>query len=813
MQLFYTLLSLFVLETLCHNVKTDGFSIISHNPSIEYIKVLDKTNREKIEVYTGPHHKLPLCESEFKEQCTAYFERYFEILANEDPQILPWDIPHEFKSITDIMFDWCKKTNEFSNIKGLIVHKFSVLEHLFRHGFTEKMLQNCLEIENFSKTPIIVVYNPGEKALLLLRKAESRKLEIATEIALSNNDLKLFILLFHDVLANSGMKIVPVVVTDQKFNQDNFYCHLCLNHVLSLNEFPDTEKFNSFWENRGSYFETEYKGEIDEALSKTFSAKLAGILAAAHLHHNYIPVFTNKQNVDQHMEHLTVLLTPEQLDIYYSQDKHMIVKGGFGCGKSIIAAAMLQKISESLEEDEKLIHVCYDPRSELLSQMSKNYQDKSIGGKVVTLNNKDGLKLSAIIEHVTKQERSRKINVVVDEYDGEDLDESEVGKLNKVFSESLKESFIVLIVQPIEKERVIDRIPQKKNQFGKLKTMKIYDLTLNMRNSIEIHQMVEATKEVLKEEKTVFIHPKGSKRSLQLINIKENSNSDKSVSMQENPRQPTFESKHEFAGQPEENSSNSKMGLDEAQAIIGSPEVDASGRSSTESKFVYAEVDKTGHQINTKRPVLFELEDKEEFHKYLSLAICLKKLFTLRKKYVVLHFHTETNVIPSALRFAFEHFNIKKYITTTYKEFESSKQSILVCSFPSFRGLEYPIITVLIDSNIYFVQHYLVETFARCTSKLYVIVLKNSPIMAKVTKEWKTKELVSQGEINISSKAKQRGEFKINKGENHNTMDVTFKSEYYKKLEEAFKQISKSEDETIKPIIERRAKEIIDQNR
>ena len=41
--------------------------------------------------------------------------------------------------------------------------------------------------------------------------------------------------------------------------------------------------------------------------------------------------------------------------------------------------------------------------------------------------------------------------------------------------------------------------------------MKTYDLTLNMRNSIEIHEMVEATKEVLKEEKTVFIHPKVAK--------------------------------------------------------------------------------------------------------------------------------------------------------------------------------------------------------------------------------------------------------------------------------------------------------------
>ena len=44
---------------------------------------------------------------------------------------------------------------------------------------------------------------------------------------------------------------------------------------------------------------------------------------------------------------MKVILTPAQLDIIHSQDKHMIIKGGFGCGKSIIAAAMLKKIAES----------------------------------------------------------------------------------------------------------------------------------------------------------------------------------------------------------------------------------------------------------------------------------------------------------------------------------------------------------------------------------------------------------------------------------------------------------------------------------
>ena len=84
--------------------------------------------------------------------------------------------------------------------------------------------------------------------------------------------------------------------------------------------------------------------------------------------------------------------------------------------------------------------------------------------------------------------------------------------------------------------------------------------------------------------------------------------------------------------------------------------------------------------------------------------------------------------------------------------------------------------------------------------------------MAKVTTKWKIKELVRQWEINISSKAKQRSKF-ITEKDDQNTINATFKSEYYGKLEEAFKQLSNSNDETMKPMIEQRAKEIIDQNR
>ena len=109
------------------------------------------------------------------------------------------------------------------------------------------------------------------------------------------------------------------------------------------------------------------------------------------------------------------------------------------------------------------------------------------------------------------------------------------------------------------------------------------------------------------------------------------------------------------------------MELDEAHAIIGSPMVDNTDGNVTVSSFSYAKAEKTGHQINTQKPVLFELGDMEDFNKHLSLIVIFKQILKICSKHVILHFDTDPNAIPSTLRFAFKHyFKTSKEMTTNY---------------------------------------------------------------------------------------------------------------------------------------------------
>ena len=663
-----------------HHQGVDGFDIIAHVPDANDIsknvkEILEKKNEEKIKVLLSSGKTIHMNASEFEKESKANFERCYKTLAQKDPLMIPWKIQDsKFKRIINTMKHWCKDTNEgYNKIKGLVLHSFSILEHAHGHGFTKEMLRDDMKIEKFSEKPIILVYNPHERALLLLRKAESEKL--ATDIELASNDLKLFILLFHDILANSRMKVIPLVVIDEDVNACNFQCHQCMNHVLSEKAFTDIGTFDNWWIDRSSVFGTGFKENLDESVSEKFLAKLTGVLSVALLIPDYIPKFTEEHNSYEHVEQLKVLLTYEQLDIYYSEQKHMVIKGGFGCGKSIIAVAMLQKISENLKEDEKLYYVCYEPRSELLNNMeTKNLR------KVVSFTNKEKFRLSEIIEYITKREGPGRINIIVDEYDGEDLDELEARKMNRYIKELFKEASLVLIMQAIEKTRVINKITQKKNRFDLLEeTMgKPRCLTWNIRNTEGIHKLIEATKKILGPVKTNFIHPEENKTGDQLDSIKEsvgeNSTTSGFVSAKEDSKELEFRGK-----QLEEDTGNFQMALEEAHAVVASTMVNKTGVNETVSELSYTKLQGIGHNMPTKAPLLFEIGDKEEFEKHLSLLVIFNSVLDTYHKLVVLHFDTLTNAVPSALRFLFDHYSHKMKITTSYKEFKSAKKSILAC--------------------------------------------------------------------------------------------------------------------------------------
>ena len=184
------------------------------------------------------------------------------------------------------------------------------------------------------------------------------------------------------------------------------------------------------------------------------------------------------------------------------------------------------------------------------------------------------------------------------------------------------------------------------------------------------------------------------------------------------------------------------------------------------------------------------------------------------KEHVVLHFNTVNNEVPSTLQFIFEHhFGMHKIITNNYKDFISSEKQVLLCSYLTFRGLQHSNIVIFIDRDIYFLQHYLIETLSRCTTELNIVVLKNSMALTKITEEWKTNQLVNSWETLCKKDLKNKENIVIKKQDNKTIIDATFQSEYCEKLKERFNCFSTGKDETKQSIMKIHAKNLLKQKR
>ena len=433
-------------------------------------------------------------------------------------------------------------------------------------------------------------------------------------------------------------------------------------------------------------------------------------------------------------------------------------------------------LSEEFSESKKngIVHfICYDPRSALVNEIR--------GSTNVKVHcNKEGNKLSEIIKNISEEVKNEKLGLIVDEFDSEDLDKREAETLNTLFEGNFRDAFVFIISQPMEKDREVNKAKkaekEEKNMFHLLKTMKQVELTLVMRNPIEISNLIWVTQNFLQEQRTIYQHLRQKEPPKNSI-IMNDRNIEEKKSVQESNQHPPSSSVQftksdnniDDAVNVQEQRSVLKIGLDEAFGLAKFPRGSNVDVNKIVNSFTYIASEDTGHFIKTCNPKIFELAgdniQDNSFEKLLTLSFVFRKLNIVNSnsnnKHVILHFNTVTDQIPKFLVRAFECLNISSKVTGSYEDFKYNKdKSILVSSFCSFRGLEHSNVTIAIDHDIYSVQHFLVEAMARCTNKLAIIVLERSETVSRIIKKWRDglngKPLIDWWEVQISQGVKKK---------------------------------------------------------
>ena len=753
-------------------------------------------------VFVGAE-KVKYCKtSELQNECLKYFERYYKVLAMDEPLILPSVIPTKFTKIFETMRRWCQTTQESDHVKGFVLHSF-LIKDLYLKMYNDKLdgLRQKLNIEDFPSTPTITVFNPKEMIFFLIRIEENDDVE--TEIKLCGAELKILLLLLGDELKNTGIKVIPLVVTDKESK-----CTHCRKYLVLRQNIENFSSFMAWYEQKSVDFEITSADNFEKKKTNEIFAKVVFCMGATKIS-GIFPAFTT--NGETLMKGALFLLTPEQLNILHSEEKHIILNGPYGSGKSIIGRTKAKMIAEQLPDNELLYYISNDLRSALLTEIERNnpkikvYPDKE-EQKRIKLSDmiKEILKINKMErKHNKKSNKSqKKLNVIIDEYDGEKLDRTEADALNGIINIEYKKTFqdavILLIAQSMKKERRANDNLSDSNRFDLLENMKRKTLKIVMRNSMQIHNLLEVTKELLENVATRYELQGKKKENLQQENNENQTKQEKdrnknkeSTAMQQSTKpvlgrlkdsETTLESSLAQFGA-------FNLELDEAFDFARVPQAADDNESQIENSFKYEKAAHVGHRVESALPIVFELCSYDnEFQKILSLAAVFKNLnidsSTANCKHVLLHFNVN-NDIPWL---GFKLFDLKyntevtNKVTDSYNDFKenASCKYIFVGNFRTFRGLEHSRITILVDRNIYSLQHYLVECIARCTTYLSVILLGNHSNLNSIIQKWREgiggKPLIEIRQIILNKERKQPKN--VDTRENERIIIDTFSHEY-----------------------------------
>ena len=676
---------MFSLDTAYHCKAYDQFhfDVISHIQNEELISDIIPNLYET-------------CKNSFINDFTSYvehFKKHFWERMNTEVFTIPnldENISHpkpvlttQIYTIMSTMKIWCNKNQKEGNLKGFVTYAYSHSKSL---RFSESVLQNNLyktTYEDFHET--VIVYNPTKQVVFLIRIAIGKNLE--DEIKLSTNDMMKFVLTFFDVLGKSGVKLINLLVTDEGLASYQLKCDSCKHQIISIKSFSSSKSFDAWWEKKEQQFTISViHRDLNKNFISDFLTKLGCYLVPLQFSRENHSLGEAPSHFNYSIEKVTGVfkMTPEQTRIVYLPQKHLIIKGAHGSGKTVVACKRAELIARSMAKDDSLYYIICDSRSMLKEELQQ------LPGINVFHNIKQEQESGLVEQILDSDSKTGKINLIFDEFYGENLCETEAKKLNQKFKTNnrLKDSHIVFIVQPlIMKSAVSDTIKKGKmlELLGSMNPPEV--LNGNMRSPMEINRLVTATRSALEDQ--TMIHPDPNTKAKYL------------------------ESSHQIA---------SKIPI-----LYEIPHTEGKVKLKILLMFILQKVMNAAdikNQLDISR-----IED-------LTETKCMKK-------HVILHFDAQ-NDIPRDFDIVFKLMGISERVTSKYDEFKRDpKKEIFICNYCTFRGLEHPRIIVVVESSLCFSQYCLPECFSRCTAFLHIIVLnlvqshKQEVTFKRVVDVWK----------------------------------------------------------------------------
>ena len=783
------ILTIFFLDSICHQVGYEEleFSVISH--------VDEKFIDEKIPRYCHKNKKSislqlkngrsVIDRDKLLLKSKAYYKEQLKGIIDEEVYSIPYvddnsmhpNLETPFLTIMNTLKNWCYGSNpNEGKMKGLVICGYSLDSHLEFLKFPSSFLKNCCfnsntEELNGESNKLIIAYNPAEKVIFLIRRVCTDDLE--NEMKLSTNDVMKFVMLHFNVLKSSGVKVINLLVKDE-FDDLSLVCESCRHQVIKMKSFESSKHFQNWWEEKHEKFSISQRYEnVNRNFSEDFCAQLLFFLATHEIQREsqFDGMLPLKTDILREQVEEANFLTYEHLRIIYSKLKRQMVFGWYDAGISAVAQKRAEVISSMLSDNEILCFICYDSKSQLLA-------DKENKPKMKLVLNENFKNLSDIVKDILVENKTKQnIHLAVVEYDTEELNNAQTTELHEMFTrnEKLKDSYIFLACQPIQKKRTVEIMEKKyitqiESKLHEKLCMEKEEIRYSKGNTLEINALIAFTVSELDDGTTVcelscnslkgakslskkrpkvqadtldhsVTKPKLGKRKVGKDDVGENKNYFKQI---------TFDETFELYKMNDLGSSSSKGIVKSCFKYIIKPsksEVNVNLVKPSIVEIKYTELSQELMILNLKmileKIICQKYRDQEDYN--------ILKLYK-SEKIVILHFDIQ-NDFPQYFSIVFQLMDKLEKVTNDYKKFiRDENKKIFICNYRTFRGLKNSSVIVVLQPSLYHLKFCILESLSRATVVLDVIVLnmdhtdkkENSNTFESTINKWNKEPLFSE---------------------------------------------------------------------
>ena len=696
-------------------------------------------------------------QEDWKDKERKYAKTYF--CTKEDNSILKESIlfpPNQNTGIAKLASNIKRSVSNKYNGSAAIITQYNALEHLNFLGYSLEDVGNKLGLssliyhsEHWDDSAFVFLHDLNVVINLRYTLADDIS-DIKQELIKCKEDLLLFLLINRDSALSSNICFVNIIAAPNfEENGTVFQSENTFNSIIGKNKLDNENNFEDWWNNifipyiqkEVRLYETEDSAFMD-MISATFT-----FMATTR-----IDVPTLVENTDKQIR--SILLSNEQLQAINASGNKKIIIGGYGSGKSIVAMGQIQEL---IKKDDKanviIFYICYDVKTLHMREMKHFVKSLTIPRNVEVIS-KNILELCQDLKTFRKvppisqlltvlvQKPGHIVHFVIDEFNCESLDNAEAKALKNLLttSENLQASTVVLVAQSMENRRVYNSYDQKTITHDSYKYeetgMEVIHLSKCIRNSYHVYKFNNSLQETLSQEKNIFHHPVLSRST----DNKENAATSRPTDIKENATTAVAHNVEELTSVRDVKSNANKNKLKQPStmedlALSLTLEL-RSSTVNTETSYRYQFCDDVWHNIDGTMPVLLAFESKpsHEQEYVTKLAISIERLCFLKKSHALFLANTRKGRLtlekvlyclgkPFILYSSDSDWHIIDSYENILEEIPEINECNLITDYQGCRGLQADQVVVFVDPDDQYHWPYLVESCARSTNSLVLILI------------------------------------------------------------------------------------------